>query len=160
FAAFRARRDGRLRRVASSGGCVGFPRDRRSAPQHSLRPVQYAAYSSRRRFRPPALAARLSINRDGPGLSRSPPGSLTRTPAEPRRGTGSRARGYSGRLRIDHRQDHLRRMVAIVVNRVIGRNHAAVLAERVASIGVEVEPGIIAARDIHANAVTFLEYVR
>ena len=57
----------------------------------------------------------------------------------------------------NHRQNHLRWMAGIVIDRVVGRIHAPVVAERVAGVGIDVEPRIIAARYVDPDAVPFLE---
>ena len=59
----------------------------------------------------------------------------------------------------DHRQHDLRRMRRVVVDRVVGRDHAAVVAQRVAGVRVHVEPRVIAARDVDPDAMALLEDV-
>ena len=57
------------------------------------------------------------------------------------------------------RQDHLRRVARIVIDGVVGRDHPAVVAQRVAGVRVHVEPRVVAARDVDADAVALLEDV-
>ena len=47
-----------------------------------------------------------------------------------------------------------------MVDGVVGRDHATVFAERVAGVGVDVEPRVVAARDVNADPVPLLEDIR
>ena len=51
-------------------------------------------------------------------------------------------------------------MARVVMDRIVGLHHAAVVAQRVAGVRVHVEPGVVAARDVDPDPVTLLEDVR
>jgi hypothetical protein len=57
----------------------------------------------------------------------------------------------------DHRQNHLRRMTRLVIDRVVGGHHPPIIAEGVSGIRVNVEPWIIATRNVDPDAMTLLE---
>src|SRR5262249_31929776 len=69
-------------------------------------------------------------------------------------------RGLSTASILDDRQHDVRRPPAIVVDRVVGRDHPAVGVEGVASVRVDVEAGVVAARNVEPDAVAALEDVR
>src|SRR5258707_797729 len=74
-------------------------------------------------------------------------------------------RAYAGgfavhSIRRYYLQNDLRRMGRIVMNGIVGGNHASIVAQRFAGVGIDVEPGVIAARTVDANAMSFLEHRR
>ena len=48
----------------------------------------------------------------------------------------------------------------IMINRVIGLDAAAILSQRLACVGIDIEPGKIAAGNIDSNPVSLLEDIR
>src|SRR5262249_4262784 len=60
----------------------------------------------------------------------------------------------------DDRQEYLRRVRCVVMNRVVSGYHPAMVTQWLAGVGVYVEPRIVAARAVDPNAMSFLEYVR
>ena len=50
-------------------------------------------------------------------------------------------------------------MSGLVIDRVVGRIHAPVVAERIAGVGIDVKPRIIAARHVDSDAVALLENI-
>src|SRR4051794_21856221 len=70
-----------------------------------------------------------------------------------RTGNGADTLSSSASARRDHRQDDVRRPVAAEVDRVDGGDRVGVAAHRLARVGVDVEPGEVAAGDVDADAV-------
>ena len=50
-------------------------------------------------------------------------------------------------------------MCRLVIDRVVGRHHPPIVAERVAGVGIDVKPRIIAARYVDPDAVSLFENV-
>ena len=87
------------------------------------------------------------------------PRGLPRSVHDPRPSGREPIQGDADRSGITGK-NHLRRMAGVVIDRVVGRDHAPVVAERVAGVGIDVEPRVIAARDVDPDAVALLEDVR
>src|SRR5262245_9057939 len=59
----------------------------------------------------------------------------------------------SGNLRWNDRQDDLRRVVAVAIDRVVGKLGVGVAADRFAGVRVDVEAWEVAARHVETNVV-------
>ena len=59
----------------------------------------------------------------------------------------------------DERQHDVGRVRAVVIDGVIGRDLAALLLERLAGVGVDVEAREVARRDVEAQAVAAFEKI-